>query len=89
IYHSIMPTNSVATAAPNLLWSVILGGIAGNWSWVARQPNTFAIASFCGGVMFLVPFTLVTYGMALVALPGVAVWALGVRVGVRLGSSSA
>lgn len=85
IYHRFLPGSSIAAASPHLLWSVIIGGLASRWPWVAACPNAFASGSFAGGCLVLLPVVVVTYGFALIALPLFVLWALGVRLGVWLG----
>lgn len=87
IYHRFLPGPSIVAASPHLLWSVIIGGLASRLPWVASRPHIFAAGSFAGGCLVLLPFVVVSYGVALIALPLFVLWALGVWLGIRLGRS--
>lgn len=67
---------------------IALGFALGFTKWVAQRAKSFALGVFLGGVFFLMPFAVNTFGYAFILLPAIALVAvlsyLSIQVGRKL-----
>lgn len=77
-----------ASSSVFVLCALVLGAafgvIAGFWSWVHSHTGAFLTAGFLSALLILLPFLVISYGMAFVALPLVFLWTGANFLGMKL-----
>lgn len=61
-----------------------MGFVAGLWGWTKSSPRAFLAGTFSAGFAMLLPFLIVTYGYAIIALPFVILWTVANMAGMRI-----
>jgi cobalamin synthase len=85
IYTSLEPFPGAVTVLAIAVCGVVIG-LGQGWCIQPPQHRTIGMATFVGLLILWLPVVFVTYGFALLAVPLLAVFALLVFFGARLGS---